>query len=179
MLLDHFLTSNSCQTSPLALLVPCNIGISTGSGTNVSSLSFIAATKKVGQRKIHLNFGKTVHRIRYFVSGKTQSHTYFLQVQRGDRFLYFLHHSTCQKTKGMWRLWGVSSGISAGVTLSICQPAVSSDILTTVPPFYCREISRSSDEYLNYAENNLAEWKTRGEQVVAEMVEKVKEEYGK
>jgi hypothetical protein len=36
----------------------------------------------------------------------------------------------------------------------------------------------SSDEYLNYAEQNLAEWKAKGEQVVAEMVRAVREEYG-
>jgi hypothetical protein len=36
----------------------------------------------------------------------------------------------------------------------------------------------SSDEYLNYAEQNLAEWKAKGEQVVEDMVRSVKEEYG-
>ena len=32
----------------------------------------------------------------------------------------------------------------------------------------------SSDEYLNYAEKNRQEWEERGEEVVAELVEKAK-----
>ena len=36
----------------------------------------------------------------------------------------------------------------------------------------------SSDEYLNYAEKNLAEWTTKGEAVTFEMLEKAKRAYG-
>ncbi|CAB9525101.1 Receptor-type guanylate cyclase gcy [Seminavis robusta] len=42
----------------------------------------------------------------------------------------------------------------------------------------CGVFGVSSDEYLNYAQQNLAEWKAKGEQVVAEMSTKVREEYG-
>jgi 3'5'-cyclic nucleotide phosphodiesterase/Adenylate and Guanylate cyclase catalytic domain len=42
----------------------------------------------------------------------------------------------------------------------------------------CGVFGVSSDEYLNYAEQNLAEWKSKGEQVVQEMIRKVKDEYG-
>ena len=40
----------------------------------------------------------------------------------------------------------------------------------------CGVFGVSSDEYLNYAEKNRKEWETKGQQVVAEMVEKVKGE---
>ena len=42
----------------------------------------------------------------------------------------------------------------------------------------CGVFGVSSDEYLNYAEKNLAEWTTKGEGIVAEMIEKVKTECG-
>ena len=42
----------------------------------------------------------------------------------------------------------------------------------------CGVFGVSSDEYLNYAEQNLAEWKSKGEQVTAEMLRKVQDEYG-
>ena len=37
----------------------------------------------------------------------------------------------------------------------------------------CGVFGVSSGEYLNYAENNLEEWKQRGQEVVSEMVEKM------
>jgi hypothetical protein len=36
----------------------------------------------------------------------------------------------------------------------------------------CKVFGVSSDEYLKYAEKNLSEWKSRGQEVVAELVEK-------
>jgi hypothetical protein len=37
----------------------------------------------------------------------------------------------------------------------------------------CQVFGVSSDEYLNYAESNRAEWETRGEEMVCEMVAEV------
>ncbi|CAB9508033.1 Receptor-type guanylate cyclase gcy [Seminavis robusta] len=42
----------------------------------------------------------------------------------------------------------------------------------------CGVFGVSSDEYLNYATKNLAEWKTKGEEVTKDMLERVKAEYG-
>jgi len=42
----------------------------------------------------------------------------------------------------------------------------------------CGVFGVSSDEYLSYAEKNLAEWTAKGEQVTAEMVSRVKAELG-
>ena len=39
----------------------------------------------------------------------------------------------------------------------------------------CGVFGKSSDEYLNYAMNNRQEWELRGQQVVAEMVQKANE----
>ena len=41
----------------------------------------------------------------------------------------------------------------------------------------CGVFGVSSDEYLNYAEHNLKEWKARGKVVVKELVEHVREIY--
>ena len=43
-----------------------------------------------------------------------------------------------------------------------------------LPPKDCGVFGVSSDEYLNYAEKNRQEWEERGEEVVAELVEKAK-----
>ena len=40
----------------------------------------------------------------------------------------------------------------------------------------CGVFGVSSDEFLNYAQNNREEWKTRGQEVVAEMMNKVEKE---
>ena len=40
----------------------------------------------------------------------------------------------------------------------------------------CGVFGVSSGEYLNYAENNLEEWKVRGQEVVVEMVERVRDQ---
>jgi hypothetical protein len=42
----------------------------------------------------------------------------------------------------------------------------------------CNVFGVSSDEYLNYAEQNRKEWEERGEELVAEMVEEFKKEIG-
>jgi len=42
----------------------------------------------------------------------------------------------------------------------------------------CGVFGVSSDEYLNYAQSNRNEWESRGEEVVASMLEKAKEMYG-
>jgi len=42
----------------------------------------------------------------------------------------------------------------------------------------CGVFGVSSDEYLNYAENNLQIWEAKGEEIVRELQEKVKMEYG-
>lgn len=41
----------------------------------------------------------------------------------------------------------------------------------------CGVFGVSSDEYLNYAQKNRAEWESRGQEVVAEMVEKFEQRY--
>jgi 3'5'-cyclic nucleotide phosphodiesterase len=43
----------------------------------------------------------------------------------------------------------------------------------------CNVFGVSSDEYLNYAEQNRAEWEVRGQEIVAEMVNDVKRKEGK
>jgi hypothetical protein len=42
----------------------------------------------------------------------------------------------------------------------------------------CGVFGKSGDEYLNYAQHNRAEWEKKGEQIVAEMVEKCNQELG-
>ena len=37
----------------------------------------------------------------------------------------------------------------------------------------CGVFGVSSDEYLNYAENNCAEWKERGQDILSEMIQEV------
>jgi hypothetical protein len=37
----------------------------------------------------------------------------------------------------------------------------------------CGVFGVSSDEYLNYAEKNRAEWEAKGEEVVAKMLERI------
>ena len=42
----------------------------------------------------------------------------------------------------------------------------------------CGVFGVSSDEYLNYAQKNRAEWELKGQTVVAEMVEECHRKYG-
>jgi len=42
----------------------------------------------------------------------------------------------------------------------------------------CGVFGKSSDEFLNYATSNREEWESRGESIVAELVAKVKNEFG-
>ena len=42
----------------------------------------------------------------------------------------------------------------------------------------CGVFGKSSDEYLNYAQRNRAEWESKGQQVVAEMLESIEKEIG-
>ena len=41
----------------------------------------------------------------------------------------------------------------------------------------CGVFGVSSDEYLNYAQNNRDEWEARGEEIVAELARKAEKEY--
>ena len=43
----------------------------------------------------------------------------------------------------------------------------------------CGVFGKSSDEYLNYAVQNRAEWEAHGREMVAQMIEKVKAEESK
>ena len=43
----------------------------------------------------------------------------------------------------------------------------------------CGVFGKSSDEYLSYAEKNRAEWEKKGEEIVAEMIEKINENLAK
>ena len=43
----------------------------------------------------------------------------------------------------------------------------------------CGVFGVSSDEYLNYAEKNLEEWRTKGETATQELLERAKATYGK
>ena len=42
----------------------------------------------------------------------------------------------------------------------------------------CGVFGKSSDEYLNYAQKNRAEWELKGQSVIAEMVEECRQKYG-
>lgn len=42
----------------------------------------------------------------------------------------------------------------------------------------CGVFGVSSDEYLNYAQNNLQIWESKGQEIVKELRETVKKEYG-
>ena len=81
------------------------------------------------------------------------------------------YYSAGQKIEGEWDFSFLSQLFLLTHTYSFDLCSVAKQLL---PPQDCGVFGVSSDEYLNYAEKNRQEWEERGEEVVAELVEKAK-----